>query len=142
MPRLNKSHFNYKHWLVWTKIYWIFNWIQNRCTNPKLREYKNYWGRWIKCEWKDVADFYKDMWSSYKIWLSIDRINNNWNYCKSNCRWATKKVQANNTTRNIYLLFNWEKHTLSEWADIRSLNYYTLYSRIKRWWSIDKALLT
>ena len=96
---------NIKHWLSlkWKKpprIYSVFSTIKYRCNNKNSKSYYIYWWRWIKCLRKDFIEFYKDMWDTYKEWLSIDRINVNWHYCKENCRWSTRKEQANNKRRN------------------------------------------
>jgi len=68
-----------------------------RCTNPKRPKYKYYGARGIKvCErWMTFANFLGDM-GERPAGMSLDRINNDWNYEPSNCRWATAKQQANN----------------------------------------------
>lgn len=75
--------------------------IQWRCCDQNNKWYHRYWGRWIKCLRKTFNDFKYDMWPSYLehcanywIWMrrtQIDRIDNNWNYCKKNCRRVTAK---------------------------------------------------
>ncbi len=128
------------HNMTWTRIYRIFIWLKNRC-NEKYKENiinKNYSWRWIKCEWTSFEEFYEDMWPTYKEWLSIDRIDNDWNYSKDNCRWATRKEQARNRRWNIF--YNWK--TIAEWVDIKKLNSHNVYQRIKRWWDIDRAINT
>jgi hypothetical protein len=79
------------------------------------------------------------MWETYKEWLTIDRIDVNWNYNKQNCRWITNKEQQRNKTNNHNITYKWETKTLSEWSDILKINYNTLSSRIYRWMSVDKA---
>lgn len=126
-----------KHWLHNTYLYKVFSWIKSRCENPNDTWYKNYWGRWIKNEWNTFEQFYKDMWYTYKDWLTIDRIDNNWNYSRENCRWASKKEQSHNKRNNI--VYDWK--CLSEWSKELWIPYNTLLSRFRRyWWSIERTL--
>ena len=92
------------HGQSYTRLYRNWARMKYRCENPDDEEYHNYGGRGIKVcdEWHDFMVFYK--WAidnGYREGLEIDRKNNNGNYEPSNCRWTTRKVQANNMRRNI-----------------------------------------
>ena len=124
------------HWVSQARIYRIWIWIQQRCYNKNRKEYKHYGERGIICEWKSFEEFYKDMLSTYKEWLEIDRINNDWNYSKDNCRWITRTENLRNTRKNVY--YKWK--TIGEWSEITEIKYVTIYRRIKRWLTIEEAL--
>ena len=114
--------------------------MKHRCSNPKI---KNYGGRGIKVceEWQTFKPF--EEWSlsnGYREGLSIDRIDNDGNYEPSNCRWADKTTQENNRSNNVCLEYKGEKRTISEWARIYGLNPWTLNTRIRSGWDIEKAL--
>lgn len=76
-------------------------WIHmiSRCENPNDISYKNYGGRGITIdpEWRvSYLQFISDMGLRPSERHSLDRINNNGNYEKANCRWATASEQARN----------------------------------------------
>ena len=64
---------------------------------------------------------------------SINRIDNNSNYCKNNCEWATSKIQSLNTSRNLIIEKDWVKKTAKEWADELWINENTIRVRFMRW---------
>ena len=91
------------HGLTKSRIYRIWSGMIQRCYNPKVRIYKNYGGRGIEvCDrWRSFINFYEDMGAEYADNLSIDRINNDGNYCPDNCRWSSRAEQSRNYRRNL-----------------------------------------
>ena len=90
---------NTTHGLNGTRIYNIWNGIKDRTLKPKNKHYHYYGGRGIKiCEaWLDVRIFYDwAMSNGYSDELTIDRIDNDGDYCPENCRWTTKLIQQRN----------------------------------------------
>lgn len=73
-----------------------------RCNNPNHAGYKDYGGRGITVDedWDDFTSFLNDMGYKPTQKHQIDRIDNNGNYTKTNCRWSTAKDNNNNRRNN------------------------------------------
>lgn len=90
-------------WMHWSVEYTTYHQMLARCYNKNNKYYKYYWWRWISvCDkWMiSFKNFYLDMWDRPE-WKSIDRIDNDWNYCPENCRRADNKTQRNNQSNTI-----------------------------------------
>jgi len=142
---------NYSHLMSKTRIYHIYDGICQRCTNSRCREWLYYWGKWVKNLWNGFEDFYRDMWESYEIHVkeygeretTIDRIDSNWDYCKENCRWATRKEQNNNLTSNRKFVYKGKMYqTLTSLCATYWISKPAVKWRLEAGWTIEKAMET
>jgi len=127
------------HGISKTRIYNVWANLKQRCTYKNHKAYKNYGWRWITYDkkWETFEWFYEDMKDWYADNLSLDREDNDWNYCKSNCKWKTAKEQARNKRTNVI----YKGKCLSLWCEELNLKYWTIHSRIKYYWrTLEEAL--
>lgn len=108
----------------------VYSSIKERCNSPSCAKYKNYGGRGIRCEWELFMDFKRDMWDSYLVALtrlerpSIERIDVNGNYSKSNCKWIELSEQAQNQTTTKHL-----KVTDTHTGEVRYYSSQAVFAR-------------
>jgi len=135
-----------KHYETKTRLYRIWQDMKSRCYNKKEPAYKWYGARGITIckDWENYFAFKE--WSlanGYTDNLTIDRIDVNGNYEPSNCRWATRKEQANNTRTTRHITYKGETYSVSEWTRILGFKSSTLSGRLNTLgWSIEKAFNT
>lgn len=139
----------FKHGLSNTKFQDTYFKLRARCNNKQDPDYYLYGGRGIKCAWKTFEDFKKDMYPSFlkhqkknnNTNTRIDRIDNNGNYCKENCRWATHKEQARNRRSNHLITYNGETLTSVEWSERLGGEPHLVLSRINNYgWTPEEAV--
>jgi hypothetical protein len=95
------TRFTVRHGMTFSPTYTSWNGMKNRCLNPKVKDFKYYGGRGISIDprWMLFENFLADM-GERPEGTTIDRIEVNGNYCKSNCRWAGPDIQGRNR-RNV-----------------------------------------
>jgi len=116
---------------------------KSRCYYPKNVGYKNYGGRGVKmCDlWKhSFYDFFSYM-GKCPSGMSLERKNIDGNYEPENCIWADKITQANNMRNNKRITINGRTMTCAQWRRERGFKKGIIYSRIRRGWSHEDAVL-
>lgn len=114
-----------------------------RCFNASCKKYQYYGGRGITVcdEWKnnpksflDWCDLQEPIPENY----SLDRINNEKNYCPDNCRFASKKEQVLN--RNMTIWTENETLCVKDFVEkYGKVPYKTALNRIHRGWNFIEA---
>lgn len=142
MTKIQEHHGMSKH-----PLYRVRNAMVGRTTNPKNKRYCLYGARGIKVckEWLDSKTAFFDwaLSNGYKKGLSLDRIDNNGDYCPENCRFVTQKEQNRNTRRNNNLTLNGTTMCINDWAKRLGFSRASgLRTRLKNGWTLEKTLST
>lgn len=112
--------------------YAVWSSMKARCSNPKNLQYRHYGGRGISVS----PSFYKFLDFLAYVGrrgdgLSLDRINNDGNYEPGNVRWATKRQQMVNRSDNVFIEFEGENLTMTEWAARLGISNKTMWHRLR-----------
>ena len=123
------------------RTYAVWKHLRRRCDNRRNAKYRHYGGRGIIYDpkWTSFEGFVADM-GLAPPGMSLDRIDNDGPYCRTNCRWATPKQQSRNRRFNRIIEFNGERKPLAAWAEQLGISSDTLRARLDRGWPLERAL--
>lgn len=124
--KLKHGHSRDATYLCWSQML-------QRCKNPLNKNFRHYGARGISVcpEWHDFKRFLLDMGVRQKG-LTLDRINNDGNYCKENCRWATRLIQSRNKRTNRLLTWQGATMLISDWEAHLGFSRGVLTKRLRR----------
>lgn len=116
--------------------------MRQRCINPKYKQYADYGGRGILIcpEWNDFPTFLMEIGMRPSAKHSLDRIDNNGNYCQDNCKWSLRPEQQLNRRNTIYVQFQGSVCKLMDLCNLRNVRYNLVKERVKLGWEIERAL--
>ncbi len=119
--------------------------MKSRCSNRKNTHYARYGGRGINYDpkWKDFEQFLLDMGPMPQPKMELDRVHNDGNYCKENCRWATRKEQTRNrggARATRFYSFNGKNMCIADWAKEIGITSQSLQKRLNKGWPLELAL--
>lgn len=136
---------NFKHGFCGTGLYQCWQDMKKRCYDKNRAQYKDWGGRGISvCEdWLSFENF--KIWAvknGYQPGLTIERVDNNGNYSPENCKFIRKQDQNSNRRNTVVISFDGKNMNIEQWAKYLGLKRGTFDSRLKRGWSIEKAITT
>lgn len=140
---VNKSYDKVKHGKSRTKEYGAWNTMIQRCYNASNKRYSRYGARGIiVCErWRNsFENFLADMGPAPSSAHTLDRKDNNDNYCPENCQWATKEDQAANRSTNHLLTHNGETFHIAEWSRRTGIPRSAILARLRYGWTVERTL--
>ena len=134
----------YHHPVKGTRLYSIWKNMRTRCNYTKKTDYHRYGGRGIKVcgMWNSFKSFYA--WAianGYSDDLTLDRINNDGDYCPENCRWISRQRQSNNMSTNHLITYKGITQSIADWERITGISQYAIWQRLYNLnWSLEEAL--
>jgi hypothetical protein len=135
------------HGLSHTAEFSVWCAMRKRCGNPKDIGFHNYGGRGIRvCDrWlgKDgFTNFLTDVGRRPSPKHTLDRIDNDGDYCPTNCVWATRAEQLRHNRRNNVITFNGKTMILQDWVNEIGISRSVLDTRLRRGWTVERAFTT
>ena len=125
-----------------SKLYVAWCNMKARCDNKNHVQYKDYGGRGISYDptWSLFENFAKDVGDPPFNKHTLDRIDNNGNYCKDNVRWADRHTQARNKRENVWITINGEVKCLKDWCKQYNITIAAVGLRVVKGMSIEEAI--
>lgn len=126
------------------RLYTAWNNMIQRCYNEGRPDFQWYGARGIAVcpEWRRSFPAFM-AWAlanGYQGDLTLDRIETNGPYSPGNCRWVTRKVQANNRRSNRLLTLGGRTQSMKQWAEEMGIGSDTLWRRLHNGWPVERAL--
>lgn len=133
---------NRRHGLSKSPLYYVWLNMRNRCTDPANNRWHRYGARGISvCDrWMYSFEYFLADMGEPQAGMTIERIDNNGNYCPENCRWATRQEQAFNNSRNHRLAHEGLMLTITEWSQRLQIDRMTITMRLKSGCTAAEAL--
>ncbi len=126
------------------RLFRIWCGMRRRCDNEKAQDYERYGARGIRVcqEWEDSFLNFREwaLANGYQDNLTIDRKDNNGDYCPENCRWADCLTQNNNRRSNVYLTCDGMTMTIADWARKVGIKPLTIAARKRAGWSDEDCV--
>lgn len=115
-------------------LYGTYCKMLSRCYNESDPGYHSYGGRGIRvCEsWRESFDTFLSDMGDRPEGTSLDRVDNDGDYCPSNCRWATRSEQASNRRSCTWVILDGQKMCLKQAARIQGVDTKLAYQRVRR----------
>lgn len=115
----------------------IFDGMKQRCYNQNDKSYKWYGAKGIKIydEWLNSPKMFEE-WAlnnGYSDDLTIDRIDENCDYCPDNCRWVSDKDNAKYKSTTSLIEVNGEIYTGRDWSEILGFGINTINEYIRKY---------
>lgn len=126
------------------KEYTAYHNMKARCYNSENPHYINYGGRGIKvCKrWLESFDNFLEDMGERPEGMSLERIDNNKGYSKNNCKWADRTTQNLNRREQpskLIKAFGVTK-SINQWSKDNNVKRLTIYQRLHRGWSNERAV--
>lgn len=115
----------------------IFDGMKKRCYDESVESYRWYGAKGIKVcdEWMDDPSKFEEwaLANGYKDELTIDRIEEDKDYCPENCRWITKIHNSKYKSTTSMINVNGVIHSGKDWARILGIGLNTINKYVRKY---------